>query len=289
MNRLRRIVLVAAVAGLLVGERPAAAVDFGLGLFKRRQAKADVPQSRAKQLVEILRTDPDEDKRIAAATELKGLDPRNNPEIIPGLMASLQKDPSPAVRIEAVKALGDLKPVSEPAGLAMEAARASDPDAKVVEAIRKSLFQYHLNGYRTPESGSPFATETDTPGSKRPAVKPTLGFQPIKNSIGKALPTLLTAEPPLAPPKPKFPAVPPAPTVAPAPTLAPQDLPKGAPQPMPTTRPVEALPVSRVKAVPTVPTVPVPTPPVPTPTVGGLPPLVIPQVDVPAPPAGGKF
>ncbi len=283
MNRLRKIVLAAAVVGLFVGERPAAAVDFGLGLFKRRQAKADAPQSRAKQLVEILRTDPDEDKRIAAATELKGLDPRNNPEIIPGLMASLQKDPSPAVRIEAVKALGDLKPVSEPAGLAMEAAKASDPDAKVVEAIRKSLFQYHLNGYRTPESGSPFATETDAPGSKRPAVKPTLGFQPIKNSVGKALPTLLTAEPPLAPPKPKFPAVPPAPTVAPvltpAPVLAPQELPKGAPQPMPTTRPVEALPVSRVKD----------TPVVPTPTVGGLPPLVIPQVDVPPPPTGGKF
>ena len=113
MNRLRRIVLAAAVTGLVGGERPASAVDFGLGLFKRRQTKADAPQSRAKQLVEILRTDPDEDKRIAAATELKGLDPRNNPEIIPGLMASLQKDPSPAVRIEAVKALGDLKPVSE--------------------------------------------------------------------------------------------------------------------------------------------------------------------------------
>ena len=271
MNRVRRAVLLVGVVGLVgVAERPALGIDFGLGLFKRRQAKADAPVvSKAKQLAEVLRTDPDESKRKDAANEMKSLDPRNNPEVIPGLVASVQKDPSPAVRIEAVRVLGDLKPVSEPAGLALEAAVKADPDPKVREAIAAALWQYHLNGYRTPDSGSPLSTMTERAGDKR-AVPKTEGFAPIRNTVGRISAPLLSVEPPLAPAKPKFPALPPAPTVAPvpvpAPSLVPQDLPPGAPRPMPTTRPVEAAPVSRVK---------------PTPTVGGLPPLTIPQVEVP--------
>ena len=267
MSRMRRSLLVVGVVGLVATERPAPAIDFGLGLFKRRTTKVDTPLSKAKQLVETLRSDPDEAKRKDAATELKGLDPRTNPEVVPGLVASIQKDPSPAVRIKAVEALGEVKPVSEQAGLALEAAAKADPDAKVREAIGAALWQYHLNGYRTPESGSPLSMMTEKPGEKRTSLKPADGFLPIKNTVGKVVAPLVSPEPPLAPPKPKFPALPPAPTVTPAtPTLAPQDLPPGAPRPMPTTRPVEAAPVSRVKE---------------TPTVGGLPPLSIPQVDVP--------
>jgi len=256
MSRLRRSLLVVGVVGLVATERPAPGVDFGLGLFKRRATKIDAPLSKAKQLVETLRTDPDEAKRKDAATELKALDPRTNPEVVPGLVASVQKDPSPAVRIKAVEALGELKPVSEQAGLALEAAAKADPDAKVREAINAALWQYHLNGYRTPESGSPLSMMTEKPGEKRTALKPADGFQPIKNTVGKVVAPLLSPEPPLAVPKPKFPTRPPAPAVTP-PTLAPQDLPPGAPRPMPTTRPAE------------------------TPTVSGLPPLTIPQVEVP--------
>ena len=267
MTRFQRSFLVVGAVGLVGVDRPAPGVDFGLGLFKRRTTKVDAPLSKAKQLVEVLRTDPDEGKRKDAATELKGLDPRSNPEVIPGLVASVQKDPSPAVRIKAVEALGELKPVSEPAGLALEAAAKADPDPKVREAINAALWQYHLNGYRTPESGSPLSMMTEKPGEKRTSLKPADGFLPIKNTVGKVVAPLVSPEPPLAAPKLKFPATPPAPTVAPvAPTLAPQDLPPGAPRPMPTTRPVEAAPVSRVKE---------------TPTVAGLPPLTIPQVDVP--------
>ena len=267
MSRMRRSLLVVGVVGLVATERPAPAIDFGLGLFKRRTTKVDTPLSKAKQLVETLRSDPDEAKRKDAATELKGLDPRTNPEIVPGLVASIQKDPSPAVRIKAVEALGEVKPVSEQAGLALEAAAKADPDAKVREAIGAALWQYHLNGYRTPDSGSPLSTMTERAGDKR-ALPKTEGFAPIRNTVGKVSAPLLSVEPPLAPAKPKFPALPPAPTVAPvpAPALTPQELPPGAPRPMPTTRPVEAAPVSRVK---------------PTPTVGGLPPLTIPQVEVP--------
>ena len=274
MNRVRRAVLLVGAVGLVgVAERPASGVDFGLGLFKRRQAKADAPVSKAKQLVEVLRTDPDEAKRKDAATELRAIDPRSNPEVIPGLVTTVQKDPSPAVRVEAVRVLGDLKPVSEPAGLALEAAVKADPDPKVREAIGAALWQYHLNGYRTPESGSPLSTMTERVGDKRVVIKPE-GFVPIRNTVGKVAAPLLSPEPPLAPVKPRFPALPPAPAVAPspapapapAPALTPQDLPPGAPRPMPTTRPVEAAPVSRVKEAP---------------TVGGLPPLTIPQVELP--------
>ena len=256
MSRLRRSLLVAGVVGLVATERPAPAIDFGLGLFKRRTTKVDAPLSKAKQLVETLRSDPDEAKRKDAATELKALDPRTNPEVVPGLVASIQKDPSPAVRIKAVEALGELKPVSEQAGLALEAAAKADPDAKVREAINAALWQYHLNGYRTPESGTPLSMMTERPGEKRVTLKPGDGFQPIKNTVGKVVAPLLSPEPPLAALKVTLPAKPPAPAVTP-PTLAPQELPPGAPRPMPTTRPAE------------------------TPTVSGLPPLTIPQVEVP--------
>jgi hypothetical protein len=299
VTRLRKAILLSAAATLLGGavglEQRADAFDLGFGFFKRRQAAREqataddqgreTAKTKAAQLVETLRNDPDVAKRKAAAAELRDLDPRTNPEVVPGLTASLLRDPSPAVRIEAVEALGKMKPVTEPAGLAMEEAAKTDPDPKVQEALGKALWQYHLNGYRTPQSGQPLATMTggtgkgDGKSTTRPSFKFGDSFQPIKNTVGRILPPLLTPEPPLAPPLPTLPGTPPAPTVKPAPPLEPQGvpagLPKGSPQPMPS-----ALP-------PTVPPPPAAGPALPkseTPTVGGLPPLSIPQVEVPKPP-----
>ncbi|HVK15910.1 MAG TPA: HEAT repeat domain-containing protein, partial [Fimbriiglobus sp.] len=130
---------------------PAAANDgpLGLGLFKKRQ-KASEPASHGKQLIGTLRSDPDEKKRLQAAEQMRGLDPRTDGDVIPALIGSLQRDPSPAVRAGAAESIGKLKPIYQPAGIAMETALASDPDPKVRDAVKSALWQYHLNGYRTP-------------------------------------------------------------------------------------------------------------------------------------------
>jgi len=283
MTKLRKAVLIAGL-GLTVGgiEQPVAAFDLGLGLLKRKQIKPD-PVSRAKQLTITLQSDPDEQKRKAAAKELRGLDPRQNAEVIPALTTSLQKDPSPEVRIEAVESLGVLKPISQPAGLAMEAAIESDPNIQVREAIKAALWQYHLNGYRTPPGGGALATQTTEPKlagkttpstttSAKPAGKPGIvGFQPIVNVVGKpATAATLTPEPPLA--KTKIPPI--------SVPIAPD-----APKPMPTAKPPTTGPTVPADATPgglPLPTIPVP--PLPFPQA-----LPVPKIPVPTlPPVSDK-
>lgn len=259
---MNRIVPFIALATILAVAADANAIDFGLGLFKRKQQpqKAEAT-TKVKQLIATLHNDMDEKKRRAAAEELRGFDPRNAPEVIPALIGSLQRDPSPTVRIEVVDSLGKLKPVSTQAGIAMETALQSDPDAKVREAVKAALWQYHLNGYRPP-TNSPFATQTSEPPL---APKTTTGFRPITNTVGKSVNYPQTAEPPLAKPKPKS---------APTPTVA--------PPPKATDPPKTTLPLP----MPTTPTIPPPSsgppPPPPSTTPSGLPPLpMIPTIPPP--------
>ena len=228
----RSLVLMGLAAGVAGFDQPAVAVDFGLGLLKRRQATRPDPAARAKALIVTLQSDTDDGKRKAAAEELRGLDPRNHPDIVSALATSLQRDPSPEVRIQAADSIGKLKPVSQPAGLALEAALGSDPDAKVREAVKSALWQYHLNGYKTAaaapagQSAEPaFAPAPSTTStSAKPAV-PTGGpvtFQPITTGVGKPPAFTPSPEPPLARPKPSAPVVvPPTPVPAVAPTPPP--------------------------------------------------------------------
>jgi hypothetical protein len=248
-----RIVPFLTLAATLALAPDAGAIDLGLGIFKRKQqpSKAE-PTSKVKQLIATLQNDLDERKRRAAAEDLRGIDPRNSPEIVPALIGSLQKDPSPAVRIEAVGSLGKLKPVSQQAGIAMETALQADPDAKVRDAVKEALWQYHLNGYRPP-TNSPLAGQTSEP----PLAPKTTGFRPITNTVGKGANFPQTGEPPLAKPKPK--------TVPPPKATEP--------------------PKSGAPAKPTTP--PPPTIPPPGATPGGLPPVSVPPLPtIPAPPSG---
>lgn len=275
---MKRIVLALLLSGFVGGTSSAAVAGdgpLGLGLLKRKP-KAD-PAAKAKQLVATLQSDPDERKRKSAAEELREFDPRNTPDLIPALIGSLQKDPSAAVRIETAQTLGKLKPVSQPAGIAMETAFQSDPDAKVREAVQAALWQYHLNGYRTPPTGSAVASQTPEPPiaptrpgtmAARPSPKPTTpaegAFRPIANAVGKGVNFQPTVEPPLA--KPKAPA--PLPTELPKPKLA------------------NEVPAPSV-AVPPTPAIPPPTTSVPS---TPLPPITIPSgpPTVPVPPPASK-
>ena len=84
-----------------------------------------------KQLLATLQSDPDIDRRKAAAEELKAADPRAVADLLPALVGAVQKDPSPAVRTVAVEALGAMKTPTPAAGAALETVEKSDPDASV--------------------------------------------------------------------------------------------------------------------------------------------------------------
>jgi hypothetical protein len=287
VNRVAAFLTVA--AGLALAAPPAAAADLpNFGIF-RKKPKPEAA-GKAKSLVATLQADPDEKKRVQAAEELRTVDPRTNPDVVPALIGALQKDPSTAVRTEAVDSIGRMKPVSPTAAVALETALQSDPDPKVREAIKAALWQYHLNGYRTPPTGGSLATQTNEPPFSRPVATPKPGtgaadgpFRPITNSVGKgAVYYPPTAEPPIAKPQP--PAAPkadPRAVVPPTPSILPPPLPATAvPEPTTAKPAAPAVPTGSPTPLPTIPAPPT-TAPSPAPAGNGLP-------TIPVPPPAGK-
>lgn len=282
-----------AAAGLALAAPPAAAVDLpNFGIF-RKKPKPEAA-GKAKSLVTTLQSDPDEKKRVQAAEELRSVDPRSNPDVVPALIGALQKDPSTAVRTEAVESIGKMKPVSPSAAVALETALQSDPDPKVREAIKAALWQYHLNGYRPPPpTGGAMATQTTEPPFSRPAPtmtsRPGAGadaqFRPITNSVGKGVFYPPTSEPPIAKPMP--PAAPksePRTVAPPTPSILPPPLPATAvPEPTTAKPAAPSSPVVPSGAPMPLPTIPAPpaTNPTPAPASGSLP-------TIPVPPPAGK-
>jgi hypothetical protein len=214
--------------------------------------KDDPAPSKAKQLLETLKSDTDEKKRKAAAEELADFDPRGNADIMAGLIASLRQDPAVAVREAAADTIGKLKPVSAQAGVALEETVQSDPADGVRKAAQGALFQYHLNGYKASPTAPVQSDEPPLAKAKGknqvvaaktpiPAVKPpTPALVPVTVGRNSTFPAE-TAEPPLA--KPKTAATPPLPgaepTVVPPAANAPGLLtvPTVTPPPMPNVVP----------------------------------------------------
>ena len=212
-----RYVLVSAV--LLGAVLPAPA-----GIFSRRK-KSD-PQQRVPELVQILKTDRDDRKRLDAAEELRQYDPGQYPQIVPALIDALQTDPKPGVRSEAAHTLGKLRPVNPPAGQALERAAAQDHALRVRLQARTALMFYHMAGYSSSKKGEP---------PTGPGGNPTTNEPPLPSGA-------TTNEPPLAGPPPAA-----APPPAPVPVSAPpalslyRPLPTnpGTPPPAPLTVPDE--------------------------------------------------
>ncbi len=180
------------------------------------------PKERVPQLISIVKTNSDEDKRAEAAKELRDYDPAAFPELVPVLLDVLQNDTKPAVRAEAVQSLAKLRPVSQLVGQALEQAT-QDKSIRVRWQARSSLLGYRMSGYRSPPKpedapqaapaglipglpriGSLFSTKPD----KGPAASKTSPLAPNE-----------TAPPPLAQPLTPAPAtqqkVPLVPTTAP--------------------------------------------------------------------------
>jgi hypothetical protein len=118
--------------------------------FFKKQPKPN-PAERVPELIVTLKTEQDEHKRAAAATELRQYDPKAFPEIVPILIDVLKSDPKTSVRLEAASSLSNIRPVSQEAGMALEYAAAKDPALRVRVQAKTSLFSYRLHGYHSPK------------------------------------------------------------------------------------------------------------------------------------------
>jgi hypothetical protein len=230
-------------------------------LFGRKKEKPD-PKQRVPELITVLKSDKDADKRSHAAEELRTYDPTQFPEIVPALIDALQNDPKPAVRVESVQSLGKLRPVSQVVGEALQQAQAKDASMRVRLQARSTLLQYHWAGYRSgkknempplnpthdpgPVESRKYPPPIDTTTSKPPVIPrlftspfgskpaPTPGTNvpgspaPNPGTVVPGSPTppnVTTKEPPLAPP-----LVPPPQLNSPQPsTPKPMPMPSGQP------------------------------------------------------------
>lgn len=206
-----------------------------LGIFRKKPKENEEPTQKPKQLIETLRTDTDEKKRQAAAVEVRELDPRTNPDLIPGLISVLQRDPSPAVRAEVAQTIGQLKPISSSAGLALEQTYTADPSEQVRKSAQQALWAYHLAGYR-PAGTAGAQSQTSEPPLAKPAGKS------IISALSAAMPSAIA-------PKNRPQAgslTPPSQPPAPVATQSAKAMPVAVTAPAPVAQPLPAaLPISR--------------------------------------------
>ena len=196
-------------------------------IFGKKPPKS--PQERVPELIKIIKTDGDENKRADAVEELHQYDPTQFPEIMPTLIDALLNDKKASVRVEAAHSISKLRPVSAAAGHALEKALADDPSMRVRMQIRSALLAYQWAGYRSNgKKDDPLTTTKEPPlaepQEKGPPVMP-VGVQPLPP--GPALPPINTR-----------PAIPPSPQPGQGPSVG---LP-AAPIPVPVPAPKPAAP-----------------------------------------------
>ena len=200
------------------------------GLFFGKKAAKPDPATRVPELIVTVKTDGDENKRAAAAEELRQYDPAAQTDIVPVLIDVLLHDAKPAVRAEAAQSLGKLRPVNQQAGWALEQAVSKDASMRVRVQARSALLLYHMSGYHSAkvddppaENPSPKEKEKEPTGPLPPAVKTSTAPPPRQAGKGRLSPTPMpsvampaqSAEPPLAPETPSPAEVKPLPSAAP--------------------------------------------------------------------------
>jgi hypothetical protein len=209
-----RILLLCALTAALA--QPAAAGWF----FNRKKDKPVSPGQRVMELVSTLKADGDENKRSAAAEELRQFDPTAHPEVVPALVEALMQDSKASVRAEAAQSLGKLRPVNPQAGKALEHAVANDSAMRVRWQARSSLLMYGMAGYHGGKKDEVLGPQTKEPPLADPE-PPTIQTNPTS---------------PLNTPPPPTPVRPPVLEPIPVPPLPLQPTPSGnssVPQPLP--------------------------------------------------------
>jgi HEAT repeats len=119
------------------------------GIIFGKKTPKPTPQERVPELLKIIKTDGDENKRAAAVEELRQYDPAQFPDIVPTLVDALLNDKKPSVRSEAAHSLGKLRPVVQVGGQALEMALANDSSMRVRMSARSALLSYQWNGYHS--------------------------------------------------------------------------------------------------------------------------------------------
>jgi hypothetical protein len=157
------------------------ALADGSGIFNR---KSRMDPARVRQLIAIVKSEPDEKKRKISVAELAGADPRVHIEVIPALIGALRKDAAASVRAGAAEVIGTYNVLYSTAGVALEEALEADASAEVRGAARQALWEYHLLGYKSARGADGLAGQTAEP--------------PLARSVQPA--AVLTAEPPTAAP-----------------------------------------------------------------------------------------
>jgi hypothetical protein len=156
------------------------------GQFNLFNRKPRLDASRVRQLIDIVRLDPDEKKRQAAILELGGADPRVQLDVIPVISTALLKDPSATVRLAAAQVIGRFQIVFPMAGVALETAAESDPSHNVREAAQQTLWEYHLIGYRSVRGSDGIVGQSVEPPIAKPGrlSLPVTAEPPIRPAVG---------------------------------------------------------------------------------------------------------
>lgn len=213
MNRLAGVLIVLAGLGIVA---PAPAQ-----LIFSKKVKTN-PTQRVPELILILKTDPEERKRIQAAEELRDYDTATFTEIVPVLVDVMLHDKKPGVRSEALASLAKIRPVTTLAGQAMEKVAAEDESLRIRWQAKTALPKYHLAGY------SPRKTDA-SPAKKKQTEEPPVA------SGGAKKPAELAAPRPTDPTPPSVPRA-----TDPASSSFPRPLPAGAVTPKtPSGAPIE--------------------------------------------------
>jgi hypothetical protein len=185
------------------------------GLFFGKKAPKPDPATRVPDLIATVKSDGDENKRAAAAEELRQYDPTTQHEIVPILIDVLLHDAKPSVRAEAAQSLSKLRPVSQEAGWALEQAVAKDTSMRVRLQARSALLMYHMAGYHSTKVEEPAAQTKEPPladGASAPKTPKATGNRlvpvPAPPAGPPLVPAMPTPAPVPAPPQPVFPASP---------------------------------------------------------------------------------
>jgi HEAT repeats len=276
---IRRCMLILGAVGVwaALGAQPAHAQLFG---FFKKSPPPPPPAQRVGELVTIVRTDGDERKRTAAVEELRNFDTKAFPEIVPVLAEAAVKGTKPGVRAEAINSLVRIRPISNIAGQAIEAASQHDDYWRNRMSAQTALVRYRMAGYTSPTPPPP-APPQNAKGSATPT-------PPIKVPPQTGEPPLADAVPPIvyydqngkqiAPPK-EIGIVTQAPSVPALPT----GNPRTAPPPITTIPSPYAPPPPYSPPLPYAPPVPLPTFTAPMPPAVAPPPVTAPPVTAPPP------
>jgi HEAT repeats len=190
---------------------PVLAASASAGIFFNKKPDKPNPVEHVPELIKVVQTDGDEDKRIAAAEELRDYDAAQFPDVVPALIEALLNDKKPGVRAEAALSLGKIRPVSDPVGMALEQSLAKDTSMRVRLQARSVLLQYRWSGWKEPEP-----KKDPTPTAKPKDPPPTQSKEPPLAPSASPLSPIQSKEPPRLIPQPSAgPILPPAPVAVP--------------------------------------------------------------------------